>query len=187
MKVSQFVFVLVSFTVLIIAGCSQETAVDNATGGSVSNQISAAGTIIPGVTGGGTFPCQDGEGSDVIVTHGFTLRCDGGPNKLQLNWNGNRFLLENIDERICDEDTEEGDEEFEIEIDGTGRFNGESGAVICASFADSGEPGASEDEVGIILLEEGGTCEFDDEGEFTGDVILLCDEELLISGDHNAH
>ncbi|HEX9801082.1 MAG TPA: hypothetical protein VGC00_13030 [Thermoanaerobaculia bacterium] len=152
----------------------------------MATSISAAAQITPGVTGGGTFTCRDGDDNEVIVTHGFDLRCEGRPNNLQLNWNGNRFHLQGLEDRECDEDEEEG--EFEIEIDGTGRYNGESGAVICASFADAGEPGAGEDEVEIVLLESGGECDHGgDEVEFEGDVILECAEELLTSGDHRAH
>jgi hypothetical protein len=44
------------------------------------------------------------EGSN--VTHGFRLRCDPttGPQRLQVNWDGNRFHLEALANALCSDD-----------------------------------------------------------------------------------
>ena len=101
------------------------------------------------ITGGGTAVCQDGDGNAVTVALGLTLRCAGEPNRLEVNWNGNRFHLESVDLIGCEEE-EEGSSIFFV---GQGRYNGQSGASIEADLEDAGEPGAGVDEVDIVITD----------------------------------
>ena len=51
------------------------------------------------MTGGGRFGATDGS----AVSHGFTLECDPleKPASLEVNWNGNRFHLEEVTRAFC--------------------------------------------------------------------------------------
>jgi hypothetical protein len=102
------------------------------------------------MTGGGSVFHEDDK-SNGRVTHGFTLHCDGGPNRLQVNWgNGNKFHLETLTEASCFDFPELDEQNPVAGFDtimgsGVGRLNGVSGATIEFTFVDDGEPGKKSD------------------------------------------
>jgi len=60
------------------------------------------GTSLPGfMTGGGAI--IDG---DLRVTHGFHVNCTvgDGPQRLEINWDGNRFHLDHLNSAFCSND-----------------------------------------------------------------------------------
>ena len=87
-------------------------------------------------TGGGSIFTT----SDERVTHGFELHCDPShtPNRLEINFGGNRFHLSTLVTATC---------YFNRSgipvIVGTGRgtYNGTTGYTIHFTFTDAGEPG----------------------------------------------
>lgn len=106
------------------------------------------------MTGGGSVFTASGTSVDYAgdfdtsgrVTHGFELRCEGRPNNLEINWEGNRFHLTSLTSAICIDDAaiepDPPDADFDTYIGtGVGRYNGDAG--FCASwiFTDAGEPG----------------------------------------------
>ena len=78
------------------------------------------------------------------------MTCDGGPNRLQVNWPRNRFHLKELEDAICT-DYPEFDEQNPVSgFDtmrgtGVGRLNGVSGATVEFEFVDDGEPGKVSD------------------------------------------
>jgi hypothetical protein len=77
------------------------------------------------------------------VTHGFQLHCDSnsGPNNLEVNWLGNKFHLEQLENALCYED-------------GTinyGRYNGQCGAYAKWVMDDNGEPGKIDQIVALVI------------------------------------
>ena len=98
------------------------------------------------MTGGGSiFRESDGQ----RVTHGFELRCDPNdpPNRLEINWAGNRFHLLELTSALCFFDPVVGDpappkSDFNTYVGtGTGRYNGKAGATISFVLTDHSEPG----------------------------------------------
>lgn len=97
------------------------------------------------MTGGGSFFAED-----VRFTHGFELHCDlSEPNRLEVNWEGNRFHMIDLTWAQCtdDPDFDEGKpvagfDTFEGQ--GIGRYNGVDGFGIDFVFVDDGEPGTSD-------------------------------------------
>lgn len=82
------------------------------------------------------------------VTHGFELHCDieDAPNRLEVNWSGNHFHMEELTSASCTDDPAIGPAPPEAGFDtyfgtGTGRCNGVEGAEITFTFTDAGEPG----------------------------------------------
>ena len=96
------------------------------------------------MTGGGSiFPTEN-----LRVTHGFELHCDVNdkPNRLQVNWEGNRFHLEELTSAQCSDDPTINPLPRQAPFDtyrgtGTGRYNGKDGARIDFKLTDAGEPG----------------------------------------------
>ena len=124
------------------------------------------------MTGGGSFfdgsfTRVKGKKSGTRFTHGFTLRCAGGPNNLQVNWNppggkgSFRFHLEELQTITCIDDPELDEERPVAGFDtvvgaGLGRLNGESGATIEFTFTDDGEPGKFADIADVVITSVGG-------------------------------
>ena len=112
------------------------------------------------MTGGGSIFNED-DRSNGRTTHGFTLHCDGGPNRLQVNWRGYRFHLEELEDAVCTDNPELDEENPVSGFDtmtgtGYGRLNGVSGAKVEFEFTDDGEPGNGVDTAKIIITPAGG-------------------------------
>ena len=122
------------------------------------------------MTGGGRI-------AGSTVSHGFHLLCDQlrGPQRLQVNWDGNRFHMENILTAFCSNDPtiDEGNPPagFDtIEGTGTGRCNNQP-ATVTWTFSDAGEPG--DDDTATIMI-TGAACSLSVTGKLSG-------------GNHQAH
>ena len=127
------------------------------------------------MTGGGSVFQESSR-----VTHGFTLQCDAtdGPNSLQINWNGNRFHLEDLSSAVCSDDPSIDPRPPVANFDtyegaGTGRYNGVSGAIAQWTFTDAGEPGRN-DVANIVITNASGN-------------IVLWVANTLRNGNHQAH
>lgn len=127
------------------------------------------------MTGGGSFFA-----SDVRFTHGFELRCDlGEPNRLQVNWEGNRFHMTDLTWARCTDDPDFDEGKPVAGFDtfegyGIGRFNGVDGFGIHFIFVDDGEPGTSDLAWLVITTPDGLT-----------DVAVA--SNVLDRGNHQAH
>jgi len=133
-----------------------------------------ASTQVGRMTGGGRF-----DDNGTRVTHGFTLHCDPAalPNRLQVNWGGNRFHLQELTSAFCsdDPDLDEGSPVAGFDTyrgEGTGDYNGVPGATAVWTFTDAGEPGR--DDFTEITITEAG-----------GGVVLSASG--FIRGNHQAH
>jgi hypothetical protein len=98
------------------------------------------------MTGGGSIISNG-----LRVTHGLTLNCDAtqNPQRLEINWAGNRFHLEQLNTAFCSKnpgiDAGQPSAAFNTYTgSGAGRFNGVSGSTIDVVFTDAGEPGAED-------------------------------------------
>lgn len=84
------------------------------------------------------------------TTHGMILHCDArNPNKLEINWEGNRFHLTSLNAASCPDTAGITPNPPDAVFDtfngfGEGRLNGESGATISFTFTDAGEPGTAD-------------------------------------------
>jgi hypothetical protein len=110
------------------------------------------------MTGGGSVFHEDDK-SNGRVTHGFTLHCDGGPNRLQVNWSDNVFHMEMLTEASCFDfpglDEHNPVAGFDTIVgSGVGRLNGVPGATVEFTFVDDGEPGKVSD-TAIISINGG--------------------------------
>jgi hypothetical protein len=106
--------------------------------------------------GGGSLPGRMTGGGSIInsglrVTHGFELNCDStqNPQNLEINWDGNRFHLEQITSAFCSNDPSinPGNPKADFNTytgSGTGSFNGVDGATVNFIFTDAGEPGSND-------------------------------------------
>lgn len=180
---------LAMFALLVVAaGCTGDAAVDTVTAPDSAVSAQQASAIFPGVTGGGTMTCIDGDENEVKVTHGFTLRCDAAPGKLEVNWGTNRFVLKNISDADCEDESGEGPPfATGIDIVGSGKLNGVSGALVCAGFED-GSFADDPDEAELAIIAPGGSINSCEDFDFTGNVVLLCEEDTpLDSGSHVGH
>jgi archaellum component FlaG (FlaF/FlaG flagellin family) len=99
------------------------------------------------MTGGGSVYTEDG----MRVTHGFELHCnvDVGPNNLEVNFDKNRFHLEQLTFVTCYDDPLldplPRPAPFDTLVgEGIGRFNGQSGYRVWFTFTDNGEPGTGD-------------------------------------------
>lgn len=111
------------------------------------------------MTGGGSVFEQGG----TRVTHGFTLQCDKteNPNNLEINWNGNKFHLEELTKAICSDDRA-----IESNLpkagfntitgSGFGIYNGIEGVKASWEFTDAGEPG-KDDTAKIVIIDGNNT------------------------------
>jgi hypothetical protein len=118
------------------------------------------------MTGGGSVFAADG----MRVTHGFELHCDAdaAPQRLEVNFNGNRFHLESVTTMFCYPLTVNGVTTYHLFGVGTGRLNGVSGAEISFHFTDSGEPGKDTDVADYIIQDSSGIV-------------------MMVDGDHGKH
>lgn len=115
------------------------------------------------------------------VTHGFELHCDAtkGPNNLQINWGkGNKFHLESLTTASCSDDPAITPTPPAAPLDthkgeGTGRYNGVSGATAKWTFTDAGEPGKNDT----------ATIEVKD----ASNTVVLSVSGSLKGGNHQAH
>jgi hypothetical protein len=94
--------------------------------------------------GGSVFTAAGGR-----VTHGFALYCnpEDDPQRLQVNWGGNRFQLESVSHSWCGEagGTDQPVTRFDDHNgSGTGRYNGQPGATVTWALTDAGEHGAKD-------------------------------------------
>lgn len=144
--------------------------------GVVPMPVFAEEMIVGGfMTGGGKLSGGD------KVTHGFRLNCDvaEGPNNLQVNWGkGDKFHLEILTDATCTNDPMLDPEAPPTVFDtymgeGTGSYNGVSGATAKWMMTDAGEPG--KDDMFRIMIESA-----------TGDPVLDV-EGTLKGGNHQAH
>ena len=116
-----------------------------------------AGTALATIGGGGgNLPGRMTGGGSIIsnglrITHGFTLNCDvaQSPQRLEVNWDGNRFHLEQLNTASCSNDPSINAEQPSASFNtytgsGVGRLNGVSGATIDFVFTDAGEPGIND-------------------------------------------
>jgi hypothetical protein len=121
----------------------------------------------------------------VFVTHGFTLGCDipDRPQRLQVNWGGNRFHMEQLDATECHDSPQRDEGQPVAGFDlykgwGKGRYNGVSGAKVEFKFTDNGEPGEN-DEIRIRIWDK------------NGNIVLKVDDTptptLVLGGNHQAH
>lgn len=129
------------------------------------------------MTGGGSV-FHENSRSNPRVTHGFTLHCDGGPNRLQVNWRRHRFHLELLQDARCFDNPQLDEQNpvagFDtIEGEGVGRLNGVPGATIEFKFIDDGEPGKVSDTAFITISDGGG--------------VVLEVSGRLNRGNHQAH
>jgi hypothetical protein len=126
-------------------------------GGFATIALVAAGTALATIGGGGgNLPGRMTGGGSIIsnglrVTHGFTLNCDvmQSPQNLEVNWDRNRFHLEQLNTASCSKDPSINAEQPSASFNtysgsGVGRFNGVSGATIDFVFTDAGEPGIND-------------------------------------------
>ena len=114
------------------------------------------------MTGGGSVTDPSGTPT-TKVTHGFNLKCDASktPNSLEINWgNGNKFHLTNLTSASCTDDPSIVPNPPTAGFDtytgqGTGNYNGVSGATATWTFTDAGEPG-KKDHATIVIKDSGG-------------------------------
>jgi hypothetical protein len=107
------------------------------------------------MTGGGSvFGKPQGR-----VTHGFELHCDATqtPNRLQVNWGGNRFHLETLTHAACFDSPAIAPNPPAAGFDtyvgrGLGRYNGVSGFIARWVFRDAGEPGKN-DSMKLVIID----------------------------------
>lgn len=106
------------------------------------------------MTGGGSVVKPVGR-----VTHGFELRCDAtqSPNRLQVNWGGNRFHLETLNHAFCFDSPAIVPNPPAAGFDtyvgkGLGRYNGVSGYIARWVFRDAGEPG-KKDTLKLVIID----------------------------------
>ncbi len=128
------------------------------------------------MTGGGETISKRG----VKITHGFELRCPSskGPNRLQINWEGNRFHLTGLSRIVCTDsaDWDEGTPVAGFDTyrgTGTGLLNGVDGASIKFKFGDAGQPGVN-DYFEIAIYDLSG-------------VRVVSAATTLLHGNHQAH
>lgn len=141
-------------------------------------QEDEAPPAIPGrMTGGGSVFTAAG----VRVTHGFELHCDPAdePNRLQINWDKQRFHLLDLTTASCIDDPAIDPEPPPAPFDtfigtGTGRLNGVEGATIDFTFTDAGEPGVA-DTVTLVIRDPSGA------------VVLTLTDAPLNFGNQQAH
>lgn len=125
------------------------------------------------MTGGGSVIDANGF-PNTRVTHGFELNCNmtKTSNSLEINWgSGNKFHLDNLTSAICVNDPTISPNPpvagFNTYVgQGTGKFNGVSGATAQWTFTDAGEPGTS-DFAKIVVKNSGGTTVLSVSGDLT--------------------
>ncbi|SNQ62013.1 vWA domain-containing protein [Candidatus Methanoperedens nitratireducens] len=151
------------------------------TGAAITSIIAACGGVTPPkvegrMTGGGSV-----FNASMRVTHGFMLSSNisDESNNLQVNWDkGNKFHLENLTSATLSDDPaivpNPPAAGFDTYVgNGTGRYNGVSGATIEFTFTDAGEPG-SNDTAKIIIKD-------------ASDNIVLSVSGNLENGNQQAH
>ncbi len=111
------------------------------------------------MTGGGSVFETDG----IRVTHGFELHCDTSdvPNRLEINWAGQRFHLKTLVSAFCFKDptinAAHPTNIFNTYVGaGTGLLDGAPGASANWTFTDAGEPGTN-DTTTIVIKDSDGT------------------------------
>lgn len=128
----------------------------------VAVSMTAAGAKPPDcwMTGGGSIFNADMMAEYTgRTTHGMILHCDTrNPNSLQVNWEGNKFHLTDLNRARCPDtpgiDPNPPDASFDTFIgDGEGKLNNVPGASIAFRFTDAGEPGTA-DTAEIIIWDE---------------------------------
>jgi hypothetical protein len=143
-----------------------------------TNEAEPPPPSLPGrMTGGGSAFTS----ADVRVTHGFELHCDlSDPNRLEVNWEGNRFHMTELSSALCTDDPafDEGSPKAGFDtFDGTGvgRYNGVDGFDIVFQFVDDGQPGTG-DIARIVITDPS-----------NGDAVVMSVANYLVKGNHQAH
>ncbi|MEK6901775.1 MAG: hypothetical protein AABX37_05505 [Nanoarchaeota archaeon] len=111
------------------------------------------------MTGGGSVLKKEVVGGATRVTHGFELHCDPSdlPNRLEVNWGGNRFHLESLTSATCSDDPTIVPNPPAAGFDtyvgaGLGRYNGVSGYKAKWVMTDAGEPG-KKDTLNLVIID----------------------------------
>ena len=121
---------------------------------------------------------------EVKVTHGFQLRCDEDDHRqnLQVNWEGNRFHLTDVEHIEChDSERDEGMPVAGFDLlkgTGYGRYNGKAGAYIDFKLTDDGEPGGGVDEFRLEIWTD---------DTKSKKVLRVYSGTLITKGNHQAH
>jgi hypothetical protein len=118
-----------------------------------------------------------------MVTHGFELHCDSmsGPNNLEVNWLGNKYHLEQLENALCYDDGTVNEPPAQgngspnsrkptLDVyygEGYGRYNGECGAYAKWVMDDNGEPGKADQIVAMVIWNS------------TGDLVLNINPDQL--------
>lgn len=129
------------------------------------------------MTGGGSAFTSD----NVRITHGFELHCDlSEPNRLQVNWEGNRFHMTELLSARCTDNPAFDEGQPKAGFDtfdgiGVGRYNGVDGFDITFQFVDDGEPGTSD--IDRIVITD----------PSNGDAVVMSVGNFLDRGNHQAH
>jgi hypothetical protein len=149
-------------------------------GANVTATANATVKVIPTpavgrMTGGGSV-----FNGTLRVTHGFELHCDASkpPNNLEVNWEGNRFHLENLTSATCIDDPAIRPNPPVAPFDtyigaGIGNYNGVPGATAKWIFTDAGEPG-TKDHANIQIFDANGN-------------LVLSVSNFLDKGNQQAH
>jgi hypothetical protein len=139
------------------------------------------------ITGGGRInpvgTDSSGETLPDKVTHGFQLHCnvDSGPNNLEVNWNGNKFHLEELEVANCYDDGSINEpppnngngpgRKPTLDVYqgfGYGRYNGQCGAQATWVFDDNGEPGKADQIIALVIVDNLGNTVLDINSNQTG-------------------
>jgi len=135
------------------------------------------------VGGGKVYVPKYGNIPSFSLTHGFELHCDATqtPNNLEINWNGNKFHLDQLVKAKCIDDGTPNEPPKSppgptLDIytgEGYGLYNGVCGAYATWSMDDNGEPGKKDQIISLQIRDK------------NGNVVLNIEDPLsLQSGNH---
>jgi hypothetical protein len=103
----------------------------------------------------------------------FTLRCNGSPNQLDVEWSGGVFDLTSIDQIYCWDDPRFSEGNPEAPIDslwaiGKGKLKNGKPATIEFTLTDQGEPGNGRDTLSFVIRDASGAVVLSSAGKLTG-------------------
>ncbi|MGI0056039.1 MAG: hypothetical protein ACREAK_01560, partial [Nitrosarchaeum sp.] len=122
--------------------------------------------------GGGKVNAPKSGGGTYQLTHGFELHCDAtqGPNNLEINWNSNKFHLEELESAKCIDDGTPNEPPPSphpgptLDIykgEGFGRYNGVCGSYATWEMDDNGEPGKNDQILSLKIKDKNGNTVLD--------------------------